>query len=98
MLQKLKKFGIVSLPLLVGLLSTLFVNFNFYKEINLPSIAPPSILFPIVWTILYILMGVSYGILKSNNLTNKRINLISNNFTISYPYKNFKCKNGDIFI
>jgi translocator protein len=30
-----------------------------YKTINLPDLAPPSILFPIVWTILYILMGLS---------------------------------------
>lgn len=27
----------------------------------------------IVWTILYILMGVSYGILKNNKLTNQEI-------------------------
>ena len=74
MLQKLKKFGIVSLPLLVGLLSTLFVNFNFYKEINLPSIAPPSILFPIVWTILFILMGISFLlIIKDGNNREKII-------------------------
>ena len=26
-----------------------------------------------------------------DQITDKRINLISNNFTISYPYKNFKC-------
>lgn len=39
-----------------------------------PSFAPPAILFPIVWTILYVLMGVSYGILKSKNLITDRIN------------------------
>ena len=32
--------------------------------------------FPIVWTILYILMGVSYGILKSNDLVDKNIDTI----------------------
>ena len=33
-----------------------------------PFLAPPGILFPIVWTILYLLMGISYGRLKSQGL------------------------------
>ena len=41
-----------------------------------PSFAPPTILFPIVWSILYTLMGVSYAILKSKNLTTDKINEI----------------------
>lgn len=47
-----------------------------YSSTVMPSFAPPAILFPIVWTILYTLMGVSYGILKSNNLTDDKINTI----------------------
>lgn len=47
-----------------------------YNDLQKPILAPPSIVFPIVWTILYILMGVSYGILESNDLTNREINLI----------------------
>lgn len=34
-------------------------NTEIYSNINTPSFAPPSLLFPIVWTILYILMGIS---------------------------------------
>ena len=30
-----------------------------YESLTLPSLAPPGITFPIVWTILYILMGIS---------------------------------------
>ena len=41
-----------------------------------PFLAPPGIVFPIVWTILYILMGISYGILKSNNKNNLEIDFI----------------------
>ena len=47
-----------------------------YNDLQKPSLSPPGILFPIVWTILYILMGVSYGILASNNLTDRKVNLI----------------------
>ena len=39
-----------------------------YKELIKPNLAPPSILFPIVWTILYVLMGISYGRLKTKGL------------------------------
>lgn len=58
---------------LVGLLTSDFINYN---NLVKPLFAPPSILFPIVWTILYTLMGISYGILKSNSLTNDKINKI----------------------
>ncbi len=30
-----------------------------YRSYNLPLLAPPGVIFPIVWTILYILMGIS---------------------------------------
>ena len=34
-------------------------SMSIYDEINTPSFAPPAILFPIVWTILYSLMAIS---------------------------------------
>ena len=34
-----------------------------YNSLIQPELAPPAILFPIVWTILYFLMGLSYGII-----------------------------------
>ncbi len=73
MLEKLKNIGIIAIPLIVGLISTLFVDFNFYKEINLPKIAPPAILFPIVWTILYILIGISLYLILRDGKTKENI-------------------------
>ena len=49
---------------LVGLLTGAGDN---YKELVQPSFAPPSILFPIVWTILYTLMGISSYIVSESN-------------------------------
>ena len=57
----------------VGLVTSNYINYNTLIQ---PSFAPPAILFPVVWTILYTLMGVSYGILKSNSLTDDKINII----------------------
>lgn len=58
------------LPLVVGLLSTLITSGakNFYSTINKPPFTPPGFLFPVVWTILYLLMGVSsYLVVKSDS-------------------------------
>ena len=58
----------VLIPLLVGSVSSLLSGNmrNMYKTIKQPPLSPPAIVFPIVWTILYILMGVaSYFIFNS---------------------------------
>ncbi len=62
--------------ILGGIVGFIISGYMDYTSLVKPSFAPPSILFPIVWTVLYVLMGVSYGILKSNSLTNDKINAI----------------------
>lgn len=49
----------VLIPLAVGALSSFFSGNMAYSAINKPSFSPPAYLFPIVWTILYVLMGIS---------------------------------------
>lgn len=51
----------IAIALGVGALSALLTmgNMDLYSDVRQPPLAPPAILFPIVWTILYILMGVS---------------------------------------
>lgn len=58
---------------IVGIIISPFMDYNYLQK---PFLSPPGIVFPIVWTILYILMGISYGILKSKSLTNKKIDYI----------------------
>lgn len=58
---------------IVGFVTSGYMDYETFQK---PFLAPPSIVFPIVWTILYILMGVSYGILKTNNQTNSQIDSI----------------------
>ncbi|MBP3369580.1 MAG: tryptophan-rich sensory protein [Clostridia bacterium] len=63
--QKIKIYIIaILIPLAVGGLSALLTmeNMDIYKELNTPPLSPPAILFPIAWTILYILMGISSAI------------------------------------
>ena len=67
----------ISIPVVVGLVvGAITSNSIEYNTLIKPAFAPPSILFPIVWTILYILMGVSYGILESKSLINPEIKFI----------------------
>ena len=63
----------ILVPLLIGgLVGIVTSNYIDYNSLIQPSWAPPSFLFPIVWTILYTLMGISYGILKSNSLLDSK--------------------------
>lgn len=59
----------IGLPLAVGALSALFAgtNMKFFETLRQPPLAPPGILFPIVWTILFTLMGIaSYLVHRSH--------------------------------
>lgn len=65
MWNKIKPYVYFSaLSLGVGALSALLTrdNMNIYDEITVPPLAPPMWLFPVVWTILFLLMGISAGI------------------------------------
>lgn len=96
MFSKLKPYVIsVLFALGVGALSA-FLNrgtMNIYSEIVKPPLAPPAILFPIVWSILYVLMGIgaanAYVNRKNGDaataLTVYAINLILN-FTWSFIF------------
>lgn len=55
----MKKFIIILLITFgVAVLPTIFIDFNTDYLIK-PALFPPKILFPIVWTLLYILMSIS---------------------------------------
>ena len=68
----------ILIPLLVGTVVGLLTSNSMpeFNMLNKPFFSPPGILFPIVWTILYTLMGVSYGILDTKNLVDSEINSI----------------------
>lgn len=77
-MSKFKNYAIsILIPVAIGGIVGLIISrFMDYGTLTKPPLAPPSVLFPIVWTILYILMGVSYGILKDNSLVDSQVNLI----------------------
>ena len=67
----------ILIPVIVGGIVGFLISGSMdYETLKQPPLAPPSIAFPIVWTILYILMGISYGILDSKGLVDSKVNNI----------------------
>ncbi|MBQ8858950.1 MAG: tryptophan-rich sensory protein [Clostridia bacterium] len=100
--NKIKVYVIaILIPLAVGGLSAFLTmdSMQIYGEIKTPPLAPPSILFPIVWTALYVLMGVSSALVWLNRdndlgsagtgLTNYAASLVLN-FCWSIIFFNFR--------
>lgn len=64
----------IAIPLAVGGLSALFTagNMKLFEEINKPPLSPPGWIFPVVWTILYVLMGIAlYLVVMTRTRENK---------------------------
>lgn len=63
----------ILLALTIGGLSALSIakNMNIYDKITAPPLSPPGWLFPVVWTILFILMGISAAIIYTSNAPKK---------------------------
>ncbi len=72
MKNKTKSYIIgILIPLAVGGFAALLTrnNMDLYDTITQPPLSPPAILFPIVWTILYVLMGIGSALVYNSNST-----------------------------
>ena len=70
MKQKWKQLIVCLLiPLAVGALSALLSGGGMaaFDQMNKPPLSPPGWLFPVVWTVLYILMGISAAMIYTDN-------------------------------
>ncbi len=68
-----KIISYIVITLLVGSFFTLFImdSFNIYNTMDKPFLSPNKIVFPIVWSVLYILMGISLYIVSESKYLNK---------------------------
>ncbi len=58
----------ILIPLLVGFMSSILAGgMESFKNFNPPPLSPPPVAFPIVWTILYTLMGISMALVLSSD-------------------------------
>lgn len=74
--NKIKKFFQVFFPLIVsGIVGFTIKDKIDYLNLSKPPLSPPKVLFPIAWTIIYLLMGISYYIINKEKI-NKEIKII----------------------
>lgn len=68
MKNKIIKASQLLLPIILGGIVGFLISNNInYSELVKPPLAPPKIFFPIAWTIIYILMGISYNMYRNDN-------------------------------
>lgn len=93
----------VAIPLLVGGLSSLVTRNSMkdFENLNKPPLSPSAIAFPIVWTVLFILMGIaSYLVYQNGGNSQEKTNALKLygvqlifNFFWSVIFFNFKAYN-----
>jgi len=68
--EKIKTYIVsILVPLVLGAIVGLLTSGSMnYDNLVKPVLAPPALLFPIAWSILYALMGISYGMLEVRGL------------------------------
>lgn len=60
----MKKLIIFIVSFIIWIIPSIFIrDYSFYSELNLPFFALPRWAFPIIWTILYILISISISII-----------------------------------
>lgn len=66
----------ILVPLIAGFIGNLLAGgTEIYTEINRPSFAPPGFLFPIVWTILYTVMGIGAYLVRDEKNSKKALTI-----------------------
>lgn len=63
----------LAVPLIVGIVSGLISSgaIQAFEAVEKPPLSPPGVLFPIVWTALYLLMGISSYLIATSNAPQK---------------------------
>ena len=81
-------FSVVAILVLISMIFTKN-TMNFYENIIKPDIAPKPIIFPIVWTILYFIIGLTlYRFLSEKNIRKSIVlNLVIN---VTWPILFFR--------
>ena len=71
--EKAKKYIVaIAIPLTVGIIAAALTmkNMEVYSQLKTPPLAPPAMLFPIAWSILYVLMGISSALVYKDSEKN----------------------------
>ena len=81
----------LAIPLAVGGLSALFTmgSMDDFASLEQPPLSPPGWLFPIVWTILFALMGISLYLILTSGVSQERITPALGVFAVQLAFNFF---------
>ena len=65
----------IAIPLLIGTAASLITmgGMKAFEALNQPPLSPPMWLFPVAWTILYVLMGVASYLVYTSGADQKQV-------------------------
>jgi tryptophan-rich sensory protein len=69
----------IAIPLFIGFIGSFFTSSSvdtWYKTLKKPDFNPPNWVFSPVWTLLFILIGLSFYIIWKNNFGGKKVLLL----------------------
>ena len=67
----------ILLPIILGEIIGLIISqYMDYNNLQKPPLSPPGFIFGIVWSILYLLMGIAYGILVYKGKSDAKVSKI----------------------
>lgn len=69
----------IAICFIVGLTASYFQSdsiSSWYPTLNKPSLTPPNIAFPIAWSIIYLLMGISIGLILNSDYKKKGVLIV----------------------
>jgi len=70
----IKNIFYIFLPIILGSIVGFLISDSIdYQFLNKPPFAPPKILFPIMWSIIYLLLGISYKLFRDKSSDKKGI-------------------------
>jgi len=95
MKKKVKSFFKIFSPLILGSIVGIIIKDSIdYNYIKKPPLSPPSIVFPIAWSIIYLLIGISYYIFtkKSNDDETKNLYYYQLFFNLTWSILFFNLK------
>ena len=91
LLKKISLVKSILIPLLIGAVSG-FISMGAMKDfasLNKPSLSPPGWLFPVVWSILYVLMGISSYLVNKSDAPKEEIKRANFVYAISLFFNFF---------
>ena len=75
-MKKINNFFRIFFPIIIGgIVGIIIKDYIDYSFLERPPLSPPKIAFPIAWSILYLLIGISYYLYRKKDYNKQTIKL-----------------------